>query len=75
MCCGMCNVTSGNLSYYTHACSPAPELPLTSSRPDIRIFPMHVPQHVKEAMITVDGLCIQMVVPALLMEKLLLDGV
>ena len=46
-----------------------------SSKPDIRIFPMFVPQHVKEAMITVDGLFIQMVVLALLTVKLLLDGV
>ena len=36
---------------------------------------MFVPQHVKEAMITVDGLFIQMVVLALLTVKLLLDGV
>ena len=47
---------SGNLSYCTHTCSPAPKLPAyQSSKPDIRIFPMLFPQHVKEAMITVDG--------------------
>ena len=36
---------------------------------------MLVPQHVKEAMITVDGLFIQMEVLASRMVKLLLDGV
>ena len=46
-----------------------------SSRPDIRTFPVLVPQHVKEEMITVDRLYLQMEVPALLMEKLLLDMV
>ena len=45
------------------------------TKPDIRIFPMLAPQHVKEAMISVGGLLIQMEVLALLMVKLLLDGV
>ena len=35
---------------------------------------MLVPQHVKEAMIIVGGLFVQMVVLALLMVNLLLDG-
>ena len=46
-----------------------------SSKPDIRIFPILVPQHVKEAMIIVGGLFVQVVVLASLMVKLLLDGV
>ena len=46
-----------------------------SSKPDIRIFPMIVPQHVQEAMISEDGLFIQMVVLASWMVKLSLDGV
>ena len=67
---------SGNLSRSTHACSPAPKIfAYQSPTPDIRIFPMLVPQHVKEAMITVDGLVIQMEVLASLMVKLLVDGV
>ena len=45
-----------------------------SSEPDIHIFPKFVPQHVKEAMITVDGQLVQMRVLALLMVELLLDG-
>ena len=48
---------------------------LPSPSPDIRIFTMLVPQHVKEATIIVGVLFIQMVVLALLMVKLLLDGV
>ena len=46
-----------------------------SPKPVFRIFPMLVPQHMKEAMITVDGLFIQMEVLASRMVKLLLDGV
>ena len=60
---------------YAHAYQAHPELPLTSSRPDIRTFPMLVPQYVKEAMISEDGLFIQMEVLASLMVKLWLDGV
>ena len=41
-----------------------------SPKPDIRTFPMIVPQHVKEAMITVDGLFIQTGVLASWMVKL-----
>ena len=41
-----------------------------SPKPDIRIFPMLVPQHVKEAMIIVGGLFIQMEVLASWMVKL-----
>ena len=60
----------------THACNPGGKFPAAqSSKPDIRVFPTLVPQHVKEAMISEDGPFIQMVVLALLMAKLLLDGV
>ena len=46
-----------------------------SSKPDIRTFPMIVPQHVQQELTFEDGLFVQTEVPALLMEKLLLDGV
>ena len=48
---------------------------LSNPSPDVRIFPMLVQQHVKEATIIVGWLFFQMVVFALLMVKLLLDGV
>ena len=46
-----------------------------STKLKICIFTMLVPQHVKVAMVAVDGLFIQMEVSASLMVKLLLDGV
>ena len=65
---------SSDMSIKTHACSPAPELPLTSSTPDIRTFPMLVAQHVKEAMIYEGGPFIKTGVLASRMVKLSLGG-
>ena len=45
------------------------------SKPDIRTFPMIVPQHVQEAMISEAGPFIQTEVLASWMVKLSLDGV
>ena len=44
-------------------------------RPDVRTFPMIVPQHVQEELTSEDGLLIQTEVLASLMVKLWLDGV
>ena len=55
--------------------APHQNFRLPNPKPDILFFPMLVPSHVKEAMIIVGGLFIQMVVLALLMVNPLLGGV
>ena len=63
------------LSLDTCLQSPTKSSAYQSSKPDIRIFPMLVPLHVTGAMISVDGLFIQMGELASLMVKFLLDEV
>ena len=67
-----CPHVSSNLLDKTHA---HPTSACLSPKPDIRIFPTFVPQHVKEVLTSRDVPSIQTAVPALLMVKPQLDGV
>ena len=60
-------------AFYWHPAQKLSDFPRPS--PGIRTFPMIVPLQMNVAMLIMDGLFIQMLVPASLMVKLLLDGV